>query len=429
MAARTGKRLHRKCTHDVPGGDQDAPDGRHDLPADTASGQGRSCLLRRRLAGLRACGCAPPAPRPGWSSTPSPAGPGAWSSARRPCSTPARRADRKGYARSGPPRPGSRRREAHGRVKAAETFGALLPRFLERQRARLKPRSIEETRATPDGARQATARPPIDSHRPPHDRDPTGRDRQGKRPGRQQPGAHLLSAFFTWARARAMSRAIRSPSPTRRSRTDRASACWRMPSWRRSGARRRRQYGAIVKLLMLTGARRDEIASLRWTEVDLDTATVTLPPARTKNRREHVIPLSDRRSRSWRRNHADRGRRDRTYLRSRRRGFQDWSGSKADLDARIAAARKGRALDWRCTIPAFALDRPARAFGVPPHVVEAILGHVGVLQGRRRRRLQQGLYLDERRRPASAGPTTLLRSSLARPRKLSIVNLRRPKRA
>src|SRR6516162_7884427 len=31
------------------------------------------------------------------------------------------------------------------RSKAAETFGALLPRFLERQRARLKPRSYEET--------------------------------------------------------------------------------------------------------------------------------------------------------------------------------------------------------------------------------------------------------------------------------------------
>src|SRR5262249_6632292 len=53
------------------------------------------------------------------------------------------------------------------------------------------------------------------------------------------------------------------------------------------------QYGVIVKLLMLTGARRDEIASLRWSEVDLDAATITLPPPRTKNRREHVIPLSE----------------------------------------------------------------------------------------------------------------------------------------
>ena len=35
--------------------------------------------------------------------------------------------------------------KAAQRVKAAETIGALLPRFLDRQRARLKPRSFEET--------------------------------------------------------------------------------------------------------------------------------------------------------------------------------------------------------------------------------------------------------------------------------------------
>jgi hypothetical protein len=35
--------------------------------------------------------------------------------------------------------------KARAHVEAAETFGALLPRFLERQRARLKPRSYEET--------------------------------------------------------------------------------------------------------------------------------------------------------------------------------------------------------------------------------------------------------------------------------------------
>jgi len=43
-------------------------------------------------------------------------------------------------------------------------------------------------------------------------------------------------------------------------------------------------YGNIVKLLMLTAARRDEIASLCWSEIDLDGALITLPPPRTKNR-------------------------------------------------------------------------------------------------------------------------------------------------
>ena len=52
------------------------------------------------------------------------------------------------------------------------------------------------------------------------------------------------------------------------------------------------QYSAIVKLLCLLGARRDEIASLCWSEIDLDRAIITLPPERTKNRREHQIPLA-----------------------------------------------------------------------------------------------------------------------------------------
>ena len=52
------------------------------------------------------------------------------------------------------------------------------------------------------------------------------------------------------------------------------------------------QYSTIIKLLCLTGARRDEIASLRWSEIDFHSATITLLPSRTKNRREFVVPLS-----------------------------------------------------------------------------------------------------------------------------------------
>jgi integrase len=42
------------------------------------------------------------------------------------------------------------------------------------------------------------------------------------------------------------------------------------------------KFGAIFRLLLLTGARRNEIAALRWSEVDLDRKLLVLPPARTK---------------------------------------------------------------------------------------------------------------------------------------------------
>src|SRR5262249_22952810 len=54
-------------------------------------------------------------------------------------------------------------------------------------------------------------------------------------------------------------------------------------------------YGRIVRLLMLTGQRRDEIGSLRWSEVTKDSngqALIALPAARVKNGRQHDVPLS-----------------------------------------------------------------------------------------------------------------------------------------
>ena len=52
------------------------------------------------------------------------------------------------------------------------------------------------------------------------------------------------------------------------------------------------QYDPIVKLLALTGQRANEIAALRWDEIDLDRGVISLPGSRTKNGRPHEIPMS-----------------------------------------------------------------------------------------------------------------------------------------
>jgi integrase len=51
-------------------------------------------------------------------------------------------------------------------------------------------------------------------------------------------------------------------------------------------------FDKIMRLLILTGARADEIAQLEWSELDLEKRDICLPPERTKNRREHRILLS-----------------------------------------------------------------------------------------------------------------------------------------
>lgn len=52
-------------------------------------------------------------------------------------------------------------------------------------------------------------------------------------------------------------------------------------------------FGGMVKLMLLTGCRREEISAMRDSEIDLDSRTFTLAPARTKNKKTHVVHLSN----------------------------------------------------------------------------------------------------------------------------------------
>ena len=50
--------------------------------------------------------------------------------------------------------------------------------------------------------------------------------------------------------------------------------------------------GAVVRLLVLTGQRRNEVAHMQWGEIDLEKRLWTLPRERVKNDRRHEVPLS-----------------------------------------------------------------------------------------------------------------------------------------
>jgi integrase len=51
-------------------------------------------------------------------------------------------------------------------------------------------------------------------------------------------------------------------------------------------------YGPIVRMLLLTGQRLNEIARTRWSEVDVDVAVLTLPADRMKGGEGHTVPLT-----------------------------------------------------------------------------------------------------------------------------------------
>jgi integrase len=60
---------------------------------------------------------------------------------------------------------------------------------------------------------------------------------------------------------------------------------WRRTHWK--------TYNAFVKLLILIGARRSEVAGMMWREIDFDARLWTLPSSRAKNATEYQIPLSN----------------------------------------------------------------------------------------------------------------------------------------
>jgi integrase len=319
----------------------------------------------------------------------------------------------------------------HERARELETFIALLPGFLERQRAKQKPRSFEETERHLTKHCEPFHRRPVASL----DRRTIGA-RLAEIAKHSGPAAAnrvraSLSAFYMWlARAGHVdanpvaftNKAIEGGAREHVPSDDELGIIWRALE---PGG----QYGAIVRLLLLTGARRDEIGSLCWSEVDLDEAVITLPPARTKNRREHVIPLSAPAltllAAQPRRENPDGTPRDHVFGNGRGRGFQDWSGSKAELDARIAQAGS-RVEDWtlhdfRRALSTALHDR----FNVPPHVVEVILGHAGGHKSGVAGVYNKALYLEERRRALERWGAHIMELAGDTPRKDKVVHLRR----
>jgi integrase len=128
-------------------------------------------------------------------------------------------------------------------------------------------------------------------------------------------------------------------------------------------------YGSIVRLLLLTGQRRNEVGGMQWSEIKED-GTWVIPAARCKNGREHSLPLSPMAQRII---SAQPRRTVPPVFGEGARGFNNWGHAKAGLDKRIGdEVGSGWVLhDIRRTVATMMVDR----LGVLPHVVEAILNH------------------------------------------------------
>jgi integrase len=141
--------------------------------------------------------------------------------------------------------------------------------------------------------------------------------------------------------------------------------------------------GPLVRLLMLTGARREEMGALHWSEVfDLDDeerARIELSGPRTKTGASHTIPLSSAarelllavpRLVTGARFEKSKY----VFTKQGRSSFQSWSDLKLKLDAALGepAITDWRMLDFRRTLVSILAVKPYR---IDSAVLDKLLGH------------------------------------------------------
>jgi len=125
-------------------------------------------------------------------------------------------------------------------------------------------------------------------------------------------------------------------------------------------------YSAIVELLALTGQRREEVAGIAWEEIDLTQRTWTIPGARTKNAKAHVVHLSNQ-SIAVLKRVSRLG--SLVFSLGRAKPFQTFSRSKRTLD-HLCGVTQWRLHDLRRTC----VSGMAR-LGIAPHVADKVLNH------------------------------------------------------
>jgi integrase len=142
--------------------------------------------------------------------------------------------------------------------------------------------------------------------------------------------------------------------------------------WRAAGAEGF-PFGSLVRLLLLTGQRRDEIGEASWPEIDLDKGLLTIGSERMKTKTAHVVPLTPAAVEILRDLPRFAGG-DCVISQSGAKPFSGFTRAKARLDARIAAESGA--------IKAFTLHDLRRTvrtrlseLGVLPFVAELILAH------------------------------------------------------
>jgi len=184
-----------------------------------------------------------------------------------------------------------------------------------------------------------------------------------------------LNALYAWAIGEGLTDVnpvVGANKPADEKPRDRVLTTAELESvWNKAGEG---DFGAIVRLLILTGQRREEAAAMTWDELDLDRALWRIGGDRTKNKRPHDVPLSAQALAVL----GGLEKRDGRALvfGSREGPFSGWSKAKAALDGRMQDLTGRAGAPWRLHDLRRTVATGMADLGIQPHVIEAVLNHI-----------------------------------------------------
>jgi len=178
-----------------------------------------------------------------------------------------------------------------------------------------------------------------------------------------------LSGFFAWAMTMGMVEAspvVGAYTPPKNKPRERVLSDIELAAiWRAAGYD---VFGKIIKLMILTACRREEIGGMAWGEFKSDGTEWTLPAERSKNKRAHTLPMMPM-MRSIIDTVPRLVGRDRVFGERSPNGFTSWDAHKTELDRRSGVA------GWELRDIRRSVATKMADLGIQPHIIEQILNH------------------------------------------------------
>lgn len=142
-------------------------------------------------------------------------------------------------------------------------------------------------------------------------------------------------------------------------------------------------FGPFTQLLLLTSARREEVAGMTGRELDLDAKTWTIPKERSKNNEAHIVPLSDKAIAVLQSLPKITGKDSFLFTMTGVTSISGFSKARTALHLKMVEHADGKDIPhWTFHDLRRTAASGMAKLNVAPHVIEAVLNHqTGVIKG------------------------------------------------